>query len=163
MITTTSPKTNYLMADIVDPKTRSRMMSRIKGRDTKPEKLVRSALHQRGFRFRLHCLDLPGKPDLVLPRFETAVFVNGCFWHFHQCRLSQLPKSNRLFWEAKLTANRQRDERNLAALKESGWYVAVVWECGLRNQTPASIEKSMNQMSAWLRRRKHRRRLLVIQ
>ena len=151
------------MADIVDRKTRSRMMSRIKGRDTKPEKLVRSALHRRGFRFRLQCRDLPGKPDLVLPKFNTAVFVNGCFWHYHQCRLSQLPKSNRPFWEAKLTANRKRDERNLAALKESGWYVAVVWECGLRNQTPARIEKSMNKIALWLHRRTHRRRLLVIQ
>ena len=151
------------MADIVDPKTRSRMMSRIKGRDTKPEMLVRSALHQRGFRFRLHCRDLPGRPDLVLPKYSTALFVNGCFWHYHQCRLSQLPKSNRSFWEAKLTANRQRDERNLAALKECGWYVAVVWECGLRDQEPRKIDGSMDKLCEWIRKEQYRRQSFVLQ
>ncbi len=151
------------MVDIVDPRTRSQMMARIKGRDTKPEKQIRSELHRRGFRFRIHCRELPGKPDLVLPRFDTAVFVNGCFWHYHQCRWSQIPKSNRAFWKAKLTANRKRDERNLAALEESGWYVAVVWECALRRQKPIHIEASMDRLTTWIRQDKYRRRLLIIQ
>src|SRR5687768_5572518 len=118
------------MADIVDPRTRSRMMSGIRGKNTKPELAVRSYLHRRGLRFRLHGRGLPGRPDLVLPRFRAVVFVHGCFWHQHEgCRFAYSPVSNRRFWEAKLRGNAERDRRHAIALAEAGWRVFVVWEC----------------------------------
>ena len=115
--------------DIVDSATRSRMMASIRNRDTKPELIVRRYLHRLGFRYRLHA-KLPGRPDLVLPKHKTVVFVHGCFWHRHeQCRFATVPKSNIQFWQQKLSANVLRDERNTAKLRELGWRVIVVWEC----------------------------------
>jgi len=118
------------MADIVTPAQRSRMMSGIRSKNTKPEILVRRFLHRHGLRFRLHHPDLPGKPDLVLPKYKAAVFVHGCFWHQHPgCRFAYTPKSNVEKWKAKFQANRARDERTLEALLEYGWRVFTVWEC----------------------------------
>jgi DNA mismatch endonuclease (patch repair protein) len=118
------------MADVVSRATRSRMMAGIKGRDTTPELAVRSHLHHAGLRFRLHATDLPGTPDLVLPKWRTVVFVHGCFWHRHpKCRYAAVPKSNRHFWKAKFAANVARDARNVAALRRSGWRVLTIWEC----------------------------------
>lgn len=109
---------------------RSWNMSRIKGKDTKPEVLVRSVLHQLGFRFRLHRSDLPGKPDITLPKHRTVIFVHGCFWHRHSgCRLAYTPKSNEAFWSEKLASNVKRDKRNQSALRKLGWSVLIVWEC----------------------------------
>lgn len=120
------------MADIVDAPTRSAMMAGIRGKNTKPEMLVRRFLHRSGFRFQLHRKDLPGRPDIVLPRYRTVVEVRGCFWHRHEnCRFAYTPKSNRAFWEAKLNGNRERDLRNLQKLRELGWRVIEVWECEL--------------------------------
>lgn len=120
------------MADIVDAPTRSAMMAGIRGKNTKPEMLVRRSLHRSGFRFQLHRRDLPGRPDIVLPRYRTVVEVRGCFWHRHKgCRFAYMPKSNRAFWEAKLNGNRERDLRNLQKLRELGWRVIEVWECEL--------------------------------
>ncbi len=108
-------------------------MSRIKGKDTKPEMIVRKYLHARGFRFRLHNKDLPGKPDIVLPRYRTVIFVHGCFWHGHEgCRYFILPKTKTEWWEAKISGNKERDNRNLAALRASGWKVIIVYECELK-------------------------------
>lgn len=118
------------MADIVDRTTRSRMMSRIRGRDTKPELVLRSALHRRGFRYRVHVRDLPGCPDLVLRKYRAVIFVHGCFWHRHQgCKFATTPSSNTEFWSKKLGDTVERDERNCAKLSDSGWRVAIVWEC----------------------------------
>jgi len=105
-------------------------MSRIRGKDTGPEKLVRSLLHRMGYRFRLHVKDLPGRPDIVLPRYRTVVFVHGCFWHRHRgCKNCTTPTNNRAFWVEKLEGNAERDLQNRAALRLAGWRVVVVWEC----------------------------------
>lgn len=118
------------MADVVDAATRSRIMAQIRSKDTAPEILVRRFLHAKGYRFRLHDRRLPGRPDLVLRRFNVVVEVRGCFWHSHQgCKYATRPRSNTAFWDAKLSANRKRDSRNVAALKALGWRVLVIWEC----------------------------------
>jgi DNA mismatch endonuclease (patch repair protein) len=109
------------------------MMSGIRGRDTAPERIVRSLLHRAGFRFRLHRRDLPGRPDIVMRRHRTVVFVHGCFWHAHSgCPLAKEPATNAEFWRAKLRANRERDRRAVERLLELGWRVAVIWECAVR-------------------------------
>lgn len=118
------------MADIVDKATRSRMMAGIRGRDTKPEQRVRSALHSAGFRYRLHVGKLPGRPDLVLPKFQAVILVQGCFWHRHEgCPAATTPSSNIEFWQKKFKQNVARDTRNIAALRTIGWRVAIIWEC----------------------------------
>ncbi|SAK51667.1 DNA mismatch endonuclease Vsr [Caballeronia pedi] len=121
------------MIDIVDPEKRSLMMSGIRSKHTKPERLVRSMLHAAGFRYRLHRQDIPGVPDLILPKHGAAIFVHGCFWHMHaNCRFATTPSSNRDFWQKKLARNRERDQRQLEALKALGWRVLIVWECATR-------------------------------
>lgn len=118
------------MVDVVDKATRSRMMASIRGKDTKPELLVRSYLHRNGLRYRLHVKELPGKPDLVLPKYRTAVFVHGCFWHRHSgCKYAVMPSNNKAFWEKKLEGNALRDKRNIALLRKSGWKCHTIWEC----------------------------------
>ena len=113
-------------------------MSRVRAKDTKPEMVVRRMLHAAGYRYRLHAHDLPGKPDLVFPARRKVVFINGCFWHRHRgCALARLPKSRIELWTEKLERNRERDERNVAALRELGWEVLTVWECEVRN--PATL------------------------
>lgn len=115
---------------------RSEVMRKVRGRDTTPERKVRSLLHSMGYRFRLHRKDLPGKPDIVLPKYKSVVFVHGCFWHRHpsvDCKLSRLPKSRLEFWVPKLTRNRERDLLQQEMLTQLGWKVLVVWECELRS------------------------------
>lgn len=122
--------------DRLTPERRSWNMSRIRGRDTTPEKRVRSLLHGLGFRFSLHRKDLPGRPDIVLTRFKTIVFVHGCFWHHHSgCSNAALPKTRPDFWDAKLAGNIKRDERNVCQLKQLGWQVLIVWECEISDET----------------------------
>lgn len=124
------------MADAFDEITRSRIMGRVKGKDTKPERLVRSALHRLGFRFRLHVAGLPGTPDIVLPRHRTVVFVNGCFWHGHAgCKRASLPKTRPEFWQSKISANKRRDLRSIRRLRSLGWRVITIWECRVRDST----------------------------
>ncbi|QBQ98201.1 very short patch repair endonuclease [Paraburkholderia pallida] len=137
------------MVDVVDTATRSRMMSGIRARNTKPEKLVRSLLHRRGFRFRLDVRELPGRPDIVLPRYRAAVFVHGCFWHGHQCALFKWPATRPEFWRAKIARNRTNDAKALAALAAQGWRVAVIWECALRGaaQDPQAV---VERLAHWL-------------
>lgn len=122
------------MADVVDAATRSRMMSGIRGKDTKPELMVRSFLHRAGLRFRLHG-KLPGKPDLVFPKYRTVVFVHGCFWHRHEgCRYATTPTSNAAFWQDKFEANVRRDAQAKKALRKLGWQVRVIWACQIRER-----------------------------
>jgi DNA mismatch endonuclease (patch repair protein) len=121
------------MADVVDKVTRSRMMSGIKGRDTRPELVVRRALHAAGFRYRLHAADLPGRPDIVLPRHRVVILVHGCFWHRHAgCRFATTPATRTDFWAQKFERNLERDIRNRQALRAEGWRIATLWECSLR-------------------------------
>jgi DNA mismatch endonuclease (patch repair protein) len=133
-----SPTETYvkakLMTDIVNRETRSRMMAGIRGKDTKPEMLVRRYLHATGLRFRLHDRTLPGSPDLVLPRYRSVVFVHGCFWHRHAgCKYTTSPSSRTEFWQGKFDANVARDKRNQQALVCTGWNVLVIWECETRS------------------------------
>ena len=115
--------------DTLSTEARSRLMSRIKGRDTKPELLVRSTAHRLGLRFRLHDTRLPGKPDLVLPKHRTVIFVHGCFWHRHGCKLASNPKSRQDYWLPKFERNVRRDAEHRATLEAAGWRVVVIWEC----------------------------------
>lgn len=111
-------------------------MSRIRGADTKPERIVRSVLHRNGFRFRLHQIDLPGRPDIVLARYRTVIFVHGCFWHRHKgCQFAYSPKTRKKFWEDKFAANVSRDDRKRRELRAFGWRVLTVWECETRDQS----------------------------
>ena len=122
--------------DILSKAERSALMSRVRGRDTKPEMIVRRLLHRMGYRYRLHRRDLPGKPDIVFVTKKKVVFVNGCFWHGHlekKCKLARMPKSRIDFWKAKIDYNRSRDERNTKALNAMGWGVFAVWECELKD------------------------------
>ena len=118
------------MADTVSKEVRSRIMSSVGRKNTKPERLVRSFLHSLGFRFRLHRRDLPGSPDIILPRHRVAVFVHGCFWHQHRgCPKSRKPTSNTDYWDRKLAENIKRDRQKLSKIKKLGWHVIVIWEC----------------------------------
>lgn len=138
------------MTDIVDAATRSRMMSGIRSRNTRPELLVRRLLHRMGFRFRLHVRTLPGTPDLVLARYHAVIFVHGCFWHGHACPLFRLPATRTDFWRDKISRNQKNDRKNRDALRASGWRVATVWECALRGRA-ADPERAVNQLSGWLK------------
>lgn len=120
------------MTDHVTPERRSFIMSQVGTKNTKPEMVVRRALHRLGYRYRLHRKDLPGSPDIVFPGCRKAVFVHGCFWHGHGCRWGKLPKSRPDYWQPKIDANRERDSRNIRALNASGWDVLVVWQCELK-------------------------------
>lgn len=118
------------MTDVLTPAQRRKCMSSIKGRDTKPEMIVRKMVHSLGYRYRLHRMDLPGKPDLVFSRFKKVIFVHGCFWHKHRCRYGRVtPKTNAEFWRAKRESNKLRDIRNRKLLKEMGWSTLIIWEC----------------------------------
>ena len=139
------------MADIVDRVTRSRMMAGIRGRDTKPELEIRRALHRQGFRFRLHARNLPGRPDIVLPKYKAVVLVHGCFWHGHDCRYFRLPATRRAFWARKIADNRARDERNLRDLRACGWRVMVIWECALRDRKPRQRLVTYVSVAHWIR------------
>jgi DNA mismatch endonuclease (patch repair protein) len=134
------------VADIVDPSRRSRMMAGIKGRDTTPERLVRSHLHRAGLRFHLHGRQLPGRPDIVLPRWDAVVFVHGCFWHRHaNCPKAATPSSNRAFWNRKFRENVSRDVRNVAALRRLGWRVYVAWECKTTSRALDALVRRIRQ------------------
>ena len=123
------------MTDRATPEERSRMMSAVRGSNTAPELYVRRRLFAAGFRYRLHVAALPGRPDIVLPRRKTAVFVHGCFWHGHSCSRGKRPESNTEFWNAKIDGNIRRDRRNRAALRAAGWRCVVVWQCSLKTAT----------------------------
>ncbi len=137
--------------DIVDQQTRSRMMSGIRGRDTKPERVVRRCLTQLGYRYRLHRKDLPGAPDIVMPGRRIAIFVHGCFWHRHPgCRLAYVPKTNAAFWSRKLDGNAERDRAAIRSLMEDGWRVLVVWECATRRSGLCGEGALAARLADWL-------------
>ena len=139
------------MADVVSPEKRSHMMAGIRGKNTMPELVLRRGLHRAGFRFQLHRRDLPGKPDLVFPRFRAVLFVQGCFWHGHDCHLFKWPTSRAEFWRTKIRENKRRDELALTRLRESGWRVAQVWECSLKGSRRQSLEAVVNGVADWLK------------
>ena len=141
------------MADIVAADVRSRMMSGIKGRNTKPELALRHGLHRLGFRYRLHAPELPGKPDIVFPRFNAVLFAHGCFWHGHDCHLFKLPATRRDFWLAKIERNRMVDSKTLTSLYYLGWRVGVVWECSLKGRTRLPDGEVIEHCAKWLRGR----------
>ena len=136
------------MVDIVDPARRSKMMSKIRSKNTKPELTLRRALHARGYRYQLHRRDLPGSPDLVFPKYRSIVFVHGCFWHRHVgCTKATLPKTRIEFWEKKFDDNLERDRRTLVQLRKAEWQTLVVWECELAK---VSIAVTVDRVAKWL-------------
>ena len=142
--------TGTTMPDIVDKETRSRMMSSIRAKDTKPELVVRRYLHSQGFRFRLHNRSLPGNPDIVLPKYGAVVLVHGCYWHRHKgCRLAYDPKSRQEFWQQKFSSNVRRDAEVKRLLREAGWRVMTVWECALRDTELR--ETGLESIAEWIK------------
>jgi len=139
------------MADIVSPAVRSRMMAGIRARDTKPELSLRKGLHARGFRYRVNVRTLPGKPDLVFPRYRAALFAHGCFWHGHDCPLFVWPKTRADWWRAKIARNRAVDAAAVEALKKAGWRVGIVWECALKGRGRMPVDMVVDACAAWLR------------
>ncbi|WP_299735542.1 DNA mismatch endonuclease Vsr [uncultured Endozoicomonas sp.] len=138
------------MTDIVSKEKRSSMMAGIRGRDTKPELLIRKAIFARGFRFKLQDKSLPGKPDLVFPKYKAVIQVNGCFWHGHDCPIFRLPKTRRDFWQEKITGNQLRDKRNIELLKGAGWRILTVWECALKGQNKLPLGVTVDLIENWL-------------
>lgn len=136
-----------MMADTLTSERRSWNMSRIRGRNTGPELRLRSLLHRAGFRFRLHAKQLPGRPDVVLPRYRTAIFVHGCFWHRHPgCRNATTPSTRREFWQEKFDSNVNRDARNRVALEAAGWTVLTVWECELKADAEGVVRRLADEL-----------------
>jgi DNA mismatch endonuclease (patch repair protein) len=128
--------------DIWSKEKRSQVMSKIRSKDTKPEKLLRSSLHNAGFRFRINLKDLPGKPDIVLPKYNAIIFVHGCFWHYHaDCREGRIPDTNTAFWKNKLQKTVARDKKNKDSLEKIGWRVLVIWECEIEMQTKETVRR----------------------
>lgn len=138
------------MADIVDAATRSRMMAGIRRRDTRIELAVRRALHARGFRYRLDVRTLPGRPDIVLRRWNAVILIHGCFWHSHDCGLCRIPATRPDFWREKLDRNARRDQQNLVSLQSGGWRIATVWECALRGKGDSAPDFVAGQLAGWL-------------
>lgn len=135
--------------DVHDKKTRSYNMSHIRGKDTKPEEIVRKYLFSKGFRYRKNDKRLPGKPDIVLPKYKTVIFVNGCFWHKHEgCKYFVWPKSNTEFWKEKILGTVERDHKNITDLQDSGWIVITVWECELK---PEKRDETFNKLISSLK------------
>ena len=132
------------MADVHNKATRSYNMSQIKGKNTRPEMLVRKFLHSHGFRYRLHVKDMPGKPDIVLPKYKTAIFIHGCFWHGHEgCKYYVVPKTRTDWWLNKINANATNDIKAASTLHQSGWRVIVIWECELKVPKASDTLKSL--------------------
>jgi DNA mismatch endonuclease (patch repair protein) len=140
------------MADILSKAERSALMARIRGVNTSPELAVRRFLHERGFRFRLHLRKLPGRPDIVLPKLHTTIFVHGCFWHRHPgCKKATTPSTRKAFWKAKFEANVERDKRKVAELRDRGWTVITVWECEVTPVHLARLSLRLKKMARQLR------------
>lgn len=139
------------MVDTVTAAKRSEVMAKVGSKDTRPELIVRRGLHARGFRYRLHDAKLPGKPDLVFPRYKAVIFVNGCFWHGHDCGLYRFPKSNTEYWTRKISGNVTRDREHIKRLRELGWRVLNIWECALKGKARLQSDEILHAASTWLR------------
>lgn len=142
------------MPDVHDRATRSRNMAAVRGKDTKPELIIRRGLHGLGYRYRLHAKGLAGKPDLVFPKYNAVLFVHGCFWHGHDCPLFRLPGTRTEFWRSKITSNVRRDQKALATLQAQGWRTATVWECALRGPGSLPLPDLLADVSTWLQSHK---------
>ena len=138
------------MVDVVSQKTRSRMMSAIQGRHTRPELLIRQGLHRLGFRYALHSTALPGKPDLVFPKYRAVIQVNGCFWHAHGCHLFKWPSTRKEFWQKKISGNVSRDKLQQRQLHSLGWRVLTVWECALKGKARRPLPEVIHTVANWL-------------
>lgn len=139
------------LTDTVSVERRSEIMALVGSKDTKPELLIRKGLHALGFRYRLHVKDLPGKPDLVFPQFKAVIFVNGCYWHGHDCGLYRFPKSNTVYWTKKIGDNVERDREHIAQLLELGWRVLNIWECALKGKARLQTYEILNAAASWIR------------
>jgi DNA mismatch endonuclease, patch repair protein len=140
--------------DVLTPEQRHRCMANVKSRNTKPEIVLRKALFSRGLRYRLHVKRLPGTPDLVFPKYRAVLFVHGCFWHGHGCRLFVVPATNREFWVQKIDGNRSRDEQAIRALRGMGWRVMTVWECAVRGLDRLPLDVLASKIDQWLHAKK---------
>ena len=138
------------MADVVTPEVRSRMMSGIRSKNTKPELILRRGLHALGFRFRLHDRKLPGKPDMVFLRYKAVIFTHGCFWHGHDCNLFKWPSTRPEFWQSKITRNQEKDREVRKALQSDNWRQCLVWECALKGRGRLPLELVFNNCANWL-------------
>jgi DNA mismatch endonuclease, patch repair protein len=138
------------MVDIVAPDVRSWMMSGIRGRNTRPELVLRKGLHKAGFRYLLHAKGLSGKPDIVFPKHGAVIFVHGCFWHGQNCHLFRWPTTRAEFWQAKIAANKARDRKSHQALSIEGWRVGTVWECAIKGRTKLDREQLLKHLGQWL-------------
>ena len=139
------------MADVHTPDVRSKNMAAIRNRDTKPEVFVRKALFAQGFRYRKNVKTLPGKPDIVLPKYKAVILIHGCFWHGHSCYLFKVPKTRTDFWLNKIEENRTRDLRNTRELEAQGWRVLVIWECALKGKHKLSEHELLKKTENWIR------------
>lgn len=138
------------MADIKTQKERSYNMSRVRSTETKPEQMLRSLLHKAGFRVRKNVKNLSGKPDIVLTKYRAIIFIHGCFWHGHKnCKKSKLPQTRTEFWQSKINANIERDEKYICLLQEQGWRIAIIWECALKNKQ--TLSETINELIFWLK------------
>ena len=142
--------TGAFMADIVSPEIRSRMMSGIRSKNTRPEVRIRKALHAEGFRYRLHKRDIPGKPDMVFPKYGAAIFVHGCFWHGHDCHLFKWPTTRAEFWAEKIGGNKRRDLLLRDKLQERGWRYLIIWECSIKGKHRIKFELLIETISEWV-------------
>lgn len=140
-----------IMVDVVSSEIRSKMMAGIRNKDTQPELILRKGLHALGFRFKLHEAKLKGKPDLTFPKYKAVIFVNGCFWHKHDCYLFKWPTSRKTFWKEKIEGNKKRDDANIKFLKEEGWRILIVWECALKGKKKLPVKEVIQCAASWLR------------
>ena len=138
------------MVDVVTPEKRSQMMAGIGGKNTKPELIIRKGLHAKGYRYRLHVRSLPGKPDIVFPRYKAVIFVNGCFWHGHGCHLFKWPSTREQFWKDKILGTVERDKGKLEALQLAGWRTLTIWECALKGKSRLQIDTVIEAAADWL-------------
>ena len=138
------------MPDVVSPAVRSRMMAGIQGKNTRPELLLRRALHRKGFRYRIHVSGLPGKPDMVFPGKKAVILIHGCFWHGHDCHLFKWPSSRIEFWRTKIGQNKERDKRAVEQLTEAGWRILTVWECALKGRERRAQDTLIDTVEQWL-------------
>ena len=138
------------MTDVHSKQIRSKNMAAIKSKNTKPELIIRKALFAKGFRYKLHDKKLPGKPDLVFPKYHAVIFIHGCFWHRHNCHLFKWPSTRPEFWKKKINRNVEVDKRNYKQLKKDGWYILTVWECALKGRGKLPFNKLILDVSNWL-------------